>query len=439
MENQENKKVIKTEEETRQTMIKIENVKKVYRLGMIGGTTLKDELARLIAKIRKKEDPTKRIGAKNYNKGEKFCALNGVSFEVKQGEAIGLIGHNGAGKSTLLKLITRVTAPTEGKIYLNGRVASMLEVGTGFHGELTGRENIYMNGAILGMTKKEIDSKIEDIIDFSEVREFIDTPVKRYSSGMFVKLAFSVAAHLSAEILLMDEVLAVGDMAFQKKCIDKMKEVAASGRTIIYVSHNMNTIRALCNRCVVLNKGEVEFVGNVDEGISIYLDKSNRGDLTDITYLKDEHSKHRVDVLFEIQRIKILDKVMPIFSNAEQLCFECYCFSHQDLENIQTRITFYNKNEEAIGSSFSNLFNIKKGDNKFTIKFSLDTIFAGEYNLGFTLFQPQKSGNLVMLDSIKNAMSIKVTQKIKDGEYNFFTHWGKVKLPDNYVGINDDK
>ena len=176
-------------------MIKIENVEKEYKLGEIGGTTVKEVLQRFWAKIRKKEDPTKKIGAKNYNKGEKFKALNGVSFEVKKGEAIGLIGHNGAGKSTLLKLITRVTAPTKGKIFLNGRVASMLEVGTGFHGELTGRENVYMNGAILGMTKKEIDAKIESIIDFSEVREFIDTPVKRYSSGMFVKLAFAVASH----------------------------------------------------------------------------------------------------------------------------------------------------------------------------------------------------------------------------------------------------
>ena len=202
-------------------------------------------------------------------------ALNGVSFEVKKGEAIGLIGHNGTGKSTLLKLLTRVTAPTSGKIYLNGRVASMLEVGTGFHGELTGRENVYMNGAILGMTKKEIDAKMEDIIEFSEVREFIDTPVKRYSSGMFVKLAFSVAAHLDAEIMLMDEVLAVGDMAFQNKCINKMKEVANSGRTIIYVSHNMNTIRRLCNRCVVLNKREVEFVGDVGEAISVYMGEYN--------------------------------------------------------------------------------------------------------------------------------------------------------------------
>ena len=198
-------------------MLKVENVSKVYRLGEIGGTTLRESLQRTKARILKKEDPTKKIGAKNYNKGEKFRALDDISFEVKKGERIGIIGHNGAGKSTLLKLISRVTGPTEGIIYLNGRVASMLEVGTGFHGELTGRENVYMNGAILGMTKKEIDAKIDKIIEFSEVRQFIDTPVKRYSSGMYVKLAFSVAAHLDSEIMIMDEVLAVGDMAFQNK------------------------------------------------------------------------------------------------------------------------------------------------------------------------------------------------------------------------------
>ena len=252
-------------------MIKIENVSKMYKLGEIGGTTLRDELQRWSAKRHGREDPTKKIGAKDYNKGETFMALDGVSFEVKKGERVGIIGHNGAGKSTLLKLISRVTAPSGGWIGLNGRVASMLEVGTGFHGELTGRENIYMNGAILGMTKKEIDAKMEDIIEFSECRQFIDTPVKRYSSGMYVKLAFSVAAHLDSEIMIMDEVLAVGDMAFQKKCLDKMSDVSSSeGRTILYVSHNMSTIRRLCDRCLTLNRGKVVFDGDVEGAINVY-------------------------------------------------------------------------------------------------------------------------------------------------------------------------
>ena len=224
-------------------ILRIDHVSKEYRLGMIGGTSLREELQRRRAARKGKEDPTRKVNEKLTVKvGERFLALNDISFSVKQGERIGIIGHNGAGKSTLLKLISRITAPSKGTITMNGRVASMLEVGTGFHPELTGRENIYMNGAILGMTKAEISSKMDDIIDFSECRLFIDTPVKRYSSGMYVKLAFSVAAHLDAEIMIMDEVLAVGDVAFQRKCLNKMSKLAIDeGRTVLYVSHNYSS------------------------------------------------------------------------------------------------------------------------------------------------------------------------------------------------------
>jgi len=268
-------------------ILKIEHVSKRYRLGMIGGTTLRDELQRKRAERRGLEDPTKKIGDRAAGKiGEEFLALEDINITVNKGERVGIIGHNGAGKSTLLKLICRITAPTEGSIEMNGRIASMLEVGTGFHPELSGRENIYMNGAILGMTKAEIDKKIEDIIDFSECRQFIDTPVKRYSSGMYVKLAFSVAAHLDSEIMIMDEVLAVGDMAFQRKCIDKMSQVSRDeGRIVLYVSHNMNTIRQLCERVIVLNHGHIIYDGEVEEGINIYLGRDtsyvNRITVTD--------------------------------------------------------------------------------------------------------------------------------------------------------------
>ena len=256
----------------RETMIEIDNITKTYRLGTIGGGTPKGDIQSFWARLRHKDDPNLRIGEKGYKKNEKFTALDGVSFDVKKGETIGLIGRNGAGKSTLLKLLSRVTAPTEGEIRIKGKISSMLEVGTGFHPELTGRENVYLNGAILGMSRKEVDERIEDIIEFSECRQFIDTPVKRYSSGMFVKLAFSVAAHLNSDIMLMDEVLAVGDMAFQKKCIEKMVSVAKDeGKTIIYVSHNMQTIRQLCSRCVVLDKGKVIFNGDVEDAINVYL------------------------------------------------------------------------------------------------------------------------------------------------------------------------
>ena len=213
----------------------------------------------MVCKKRGKEDPNQRIGAKQYTKDDTFLALDGVNLEVNRGERIGIIGANGAGKSTLLKVLCRITSPTDGRVRFRGRIASMLEVGTGFHAELTGRENIYLNGAILGMTKKEVASKIDSIIEFSECKKFIDTPVKRYSSGMFVKLAFAVAAHLDAEIMIMDEVLAVGDMHFQKKCIGKMRDLATEeDRTVLYVSHNMNTIRDLCDRCIVLDHGKIE-------------------------------------------------------------------------------------------------------------------------------------------------------------------------------------
>ena len=213
------------ENDNREVAIRISGVKKQYKLGQIGGGTLQADIQSWWARVRGEEDPNTKIGQTQRLVGQSFMALNGIDLTVYRGEALGIIGANGAGKSTMLKLLTRITAPTEGEIDLYGRVTSMLEVGTGFNGEMTGRENIYMNGTILGMTKAEIDEKIEQIVDFSEVRDFIDTPVKRYSSGMYVKLAFSVAAHLDSEIMIMDEVLAVGDVAFQQKCLRKCEKL----------------------------------------------------------------------------------------------------------------------------------------------------------------------------------------------------------------------
>ena len=233
--------------ETREIAIQLKGVKKQYRLGQIGGRTLTADLQSWWARIRKKEDPNLKIGFDQRLIGQTFMALNGIDLTVYKGEALGIIGGNGAGKSTMLKLLSRVTAPTEGEIDINGRIASMLEVGTGFNGEMTGRENIYLNGAILGMTKAEIDAKMEDIIEFSEVRDFIDTPVKRYSSGMYVKLAFSVAAHLDSEIMIMDEVLAVGDMAFQKKCL--ARALKSFLRTTLSTKPSIrSTRRSICSR-----------------------------------------------------------------------------------------------------------------------------------------------------------------------------------------------
>jgi len=257
--------------------IKVENLGKLYRLGEVGTGTLSHDLNRWLARIRGKEDPFSKIGETNdrTTKGSSdyVWALKNVSFEVKQGEVLGIIGRNGAGKSTLLKLLSKVTQPSEGLIKVKGRIASLLEVGTGFHPELTGRENIFLNGAILGMTKAEIKSKFDEIVDFAGVERYIDTPVKRYSSGMYVRLAFAVAAFLEPEILIVDEVLAVGDAEFQKKCLGRMKDVSVNdGRTVLFVSHNMAAVRSLCTSALAMRNGTLYQQGNTDVIINAYLD-----------------------------------------------------------------------------------------------------------------------------------------------------------------------
>ncbi|MFN9710140.1 MAG: ABC transporter ATP-binding protein [Bacteroidota bacterium] len=257
------------------TVIKVENLSKQYRLGQVGTGALSHDINRWWHKVRGKEDPYLKIGEANdrTKKGgsEYVWALKDINFEVKHGEVLGIIGRNGAGKSTLLKILSRTTAPTTGSVKIKGRVASLLEVGTGFHPELSGRENIYLNGAILGMTKKEIARKFDEIVDFAGVERYIDTPVKRYSSGMYVRLAFAVAAHLEPEILIVDEVLAVGDAEFQKKCLGKMKDVSErEGRTVLFVSHNMPAVKMLCKNALFLMNGTIHVGGKVNEVIGIY-------------------------------------------------------------------------------------------------------------------------------------------------------------------------
>jgi lipopolysaccharide transport system ATP-binding protein len=256
------------------TVIRVEHLSKSYRLGQIGSSTLRDDIARLGARLRGKPDPLSPVVQRSQHSGqvgEIIWALNDVSFDVEQGEVLGIIGRNGAGKSTLLKILSRVTAPTTGVVKIKGRIASLLEVGTGFHPELTGRENIYLNGTILGMRRKEIESKFNEIVDFSGVEQFIDTPVKRYSSGMYVRLAFAVAAHLEPEILLVDEVLAVGDAEFQEKCLGKMETISQEGRTILFVSHNLSAIKSLCKRGIVLHEGKLYIDLPADEAVEKYL------------------------------------------------------------------------------------------------------------------------------------------------------------------------
>ncbi len=255
------------------TIIRVENVSKAYRLGQIGSGTLSDDIKVWWAKARGKPNPLLKIGQEDHGnrEGEYLWALNDVSFTVDEGTVLGIIGRNGAGKSTVLKILSRVTAPTSGYIKVKGRIASLLEVGTGFHPELTGRENIYLNGAILGMKRVEIDRKFDEILDFSEVEQFIDTPVKRYSSGMYVRLAFAVAAHLEPEILVVDEVLAVGDAEFQRKSLGKMGDVAQQGRTVLFVSHNMSSILRLTQETIVLEQGRLAMRAASPEAVDYYL------------------------------------------------------------------------------------------------------------------------------------------------------------------------
>lgn len=263
------------------TVIKVENISKQYRLGDVGTGALVHDVNKWWHKVRGKENPYLKIGETNdrASKGvsDYVWALKDINFEVKQGEVLGIIGRNGAGKSTLLKILSKTTTPTTGRIKIKGRIASLLEVGTGFHPELSGRENIFLNGAILGMTKREIKSKFDEIVDFAGVERYIDTPVKRYSSGMYVRLAFGVAAHLEPEILIVDEVLAVGDAEFQKKALGKMKEVSEKGgRTVLFVSHNMAAISQLCQKAILLNTGSIEMIASATDIIKQYLSNQNQ-------------------------------------------------------------------------------------------------------------------------------------------------------------------
>ncbi len=301
-------------------VLQVENLYKQYRLGLTGTGSLRDDIGSLWAKIRGKEDPNLKIGEANNREtieGEYVWALQNINFEVKQGEVLGIIGKNGAGKSTLLKILSKVTAPTTGNIKIKGRIASLLEVGTGFHPELTGRENIFLNGAILGMTKNDIKSKLDEIIEFSGIGKYIDTPVKRYSSGMYVRLAFAVAAHLEPEILILDEVLAVGDAEFQKKCLGKMKDVAGEGRTVIFVSHNMDAVQSLCNTGIYLKNGTIVYQNTAKETVQKYLgselsqktkmewkDKKLGDEVAELNYVRiiDENNNH-------IEHIQVGEKI----------------------------------------------------------------------------------------------------------------------------------
>ena len=366
-------------------MIRVENVKKQYRLGQIGGGTLRGDLQSWWARKRGKEDPNTLIGTDQRLIGTTFMALNGVSFTVNKGEAVGIIGSNGAGKSTLLKLLTHVTAPTSGDIDLYGRVASMLEVGTGFHPEMTGRENVYLNGAILGMTRAEIDAKMAEIIEFSEVGDFIDTPVKRYSSGMFVKLAFSVAAHLDSEIMIMDEVLAVGDMKFQKKCLTKMRQAARrDGKTVLYVSHNMATIRDLCDRCIVLDKGKVIFDGDVEQAIAVYMDTTDVNvvhyDLADVARMTGSAGKR-----LRLETLDFVGRESSVFADTEKMKIKITWRVSEPFTGIHMKMNLHARDSSPVGITHPVDLGAAEPGKLYTTVFEFDPSLLGEGQYFFYL------------------------------------------------------
>jgi lipopolysaccharide transport system ATP-binding protein len=311
--------------------IRVEGLGKQYRLGEIGTGTISHDLNRWWARMRGKEDPFATVGEANdrsaKGNSDYVWSLRDIDFEVKKGEVLGIIGRNGAGKSTLLKILSKVTAPTTGSIKVNGRIASLLEVGTGFHPELTGRENIFLNGAILGMTKSEIRSKFDEIVDFSGVERYIDTPVKRYSSGMYVRLAFAVAAFLEPEILIVDEVLAVGDAEFQKKCIGRMKDVSVNdGRTVLFVSHNMAAVSQLCNKGLFMSNGQVYSRGDINETIETYLNTNSGGSNY---YAKDISVRPRI---LSVELLNEKKQLTSSYKNNEDISVEI------KLENLSSSI-----------------------------------------------------------------------------------------------------
>lgn len=429
---------METNMENREVAIQLSGVKKQYKLGQIGGGTLQGDLQSWWARLRGKEDPNTKIGQEQRLVGQSFMALNGIDLTIYKGEALGIIGGNGAGKSTMLKLLSRVTSPTEGTIDIFGRIASMLEVGTGFNGEMTGRENVYMNGAILGMTKAEIDAKMEDIIEFSEVREFIDTPVKRYSSGMYVKLAFSVAAHLDSEIMIMDEVLAVGDMAFQKKCLDKMREAAKKeGRTVLYVSHNMNTIRQLCDRCIVLDKGKVIFEGDVEESIIKYLgsDSIEKGVDFDLSNSRMDHLSKQIKL--KMTRLRLLGKKSAVYKEGEDISFSLRVKAEENIEHIRMRLELRYQDDSPVGISQGNLGKIHKGQvNDYIMHFHTEGLTRGKYKCLFVLYGENEYGSYEDYDAVWPAFSFELEDNLS---INWNTQmWGHICFRDLYVDLEKE-
>lgn len=365
-------------------VIRAENLSKYYNLGVINNGTLFRDIQTWWALKRGKEDPHSQIGSHKYDTTkEGFWALKDLNFEIKQGDRVGIIGKNGAGKSTLLKILSRITAPTEGKVKIKGRVASLLEVGTGFHAELTGRENIYLNGAILGMKRKEVDRKLDEIIAFSEIENHIDTPVKRYSSGMYVRLAFAVAAHLDSEILIADEVLAVGDAAFQKKALGKMNDLSTGqGRTVLFVSHNMSQVKNLCTKGIILDHGTLmRQDDDINKSINFYLGTGDNWE-EDVTTSWENHNLFD-DVNFCPKKLCILDEKDKVVKGALSYNKDYKVQLTFDVKEVSQNANFWidiTRNTEIITKIEMPIsYKFKKGKNTIIAKLPKHTLIPNSY------------------------------------------------------------
>lgn len=416
------------------TAIEFENISKQYRLGLVSTGTLSHDLNRFWqTKVLRREDPYLKVGEVNdrAHKGasEYVWALKDINFKVEQGDVVGIIGRNGAGKSTLLKLLSRVTAPTTGTIRARGRIASLLEVGTGFHPEMTGRENIYMNGAIMGMSRAEITRKLDEIVDFSGCERYLDTPVKRYSSGMTVRLGFAIAAHLEPEILVVDEVLAVGDAEFQKKAIGKMQDVSrGEGRTVLFVSHNMGAVKNLCTRGVVLNQGQVAFDGGEKEAVDFYTVNSSFNKSTKIILSPKQKDIRSTDV--QIESIEF-SKGSNSFAANEPIDFTFFVHANQTIKKCRINLTVFSISGTPIGSvSNEESFEIFKGERK-KIRLSLlnHHLTTGIYNISFSIGTGSYKTSETNFEVIPHIIDFEITPTLLDSDDNigqWNSGWGNI-------------
>lgn len=422
------------------TAIEFNNISKQYRLGLVSTRTLSADLNRWWAmNVRGKEDPYLKIGSTNDRStaadSEFVWALKNIDFKVEQGDVVGIIGKNGAGKSTLLKLLSKVTAPTTGTIKAKGRIASLLEVGTGFHPEMTGRENIYLNGAILGMTKQEISRKLDEIVDFAGVERYIDTPTKRYSSGMTVRLGFAIAAHLDPEILVVDEVLAVGDAEFQKKAIGKMQDVSqGEGRTVLFVSHNMGSVRNLCHHGIVLKDGLIDYVGTANEAVDYYMQMDAYDDT--ISRVIDANYR-KPDMPMNVEFISVsFAKGKSTFASEEPIEFLIEVKGNKDVESFRINTTVFGMDDIPIGGvSNDTFFSIQKGETR-KIRFSLmqHHLAYGTYKVSFSTGSGNYTSGQKDYDIIRDVLKFKIVSfKLEESAgtsiAQWESSWGKIMIP----------